>query len=263
MSETVIILGAGASVEAGVPVMKDFLDVAERLLQKNDVEDSQKDFKAVFSAISALEPVHAKTEIDLNNLESVFAAFEMANLVKKLPPLNTDEVEALPAALRRLISKTIEKKLKFPVVQDRLVLPYPYQDFAHLLKLIAGEAQWVKRKVSIITFNYDIAIDCAVSMFGSPEYHLLRTGQVSGPNLFKLHGSLNWFDCETCKRIVSPNASQAISSVLAHAPEVYVRLETLFKTCPLCSKQLKIDPVIVPEDVRSLVRVGRGLVTSI
>jgi hypothetical protein len=79
MSQTVFIFGAGASKQAGVPLMGEFFDVARRIrpLIKGEIAD---EFDRVFLGISALQVAHSKADIDLDNLESVFATFEMARL---------------------------------------------------------------------------------------------------------------------------------------------------------------------------------------
>jgi len=85
MAETVFILGAGASKEAGAPLMREFLDVAEDLLWANEVHPYGEDFERVFNAISDLQRVYSKANLDIINIENVFAAFEMGQLIKKLP----------------------------------------------------------------------------------------------------------------------------------------------------------------------------------
>lgn len=115
MSETVFILGAGASQQAGAPVMGDFLDVARALMKNKQNADVAAESELVFKGIDALQNVHSKAELDLLNLESVFAAFEMAQLLKRLPGLTEEEIEKLPSAMRRLICHTLESTIKFPV----------------------------------------------------------------------------------------------------------------------------------------------------
>jgi len=45
MADTVFILGAGASFEAGAPLMSNFLDVADDLMYKGAVNRNLKSFK--------------------------------------------------------------------------------------------------------------------------------------------------------------------------------------------------------------------------
>ena len=85
MLKTVFLLGAGASKKAGVPLLKDFLDEADKLLWKQNIlDDSDKEqFRKVFQGIANLQPIHSKSKLDIYNLESVFAIFEMGDLLKK------------------------------------------------------------------------------------------------------------------------------------------------------------------------------------
>jgi hypothetical protein len=48
MSQTVFVLGAGASRDAGGPLMFDFLDIAERLMRSDEVGDAKASFELVF-----------------------------------------------------------------------------------------------------------------------------------------------------------------------------------------------------------------------
>src|SRR5438552_357126 len=108
MSDIVFILGAGASKQAGAPLMNEFIDTAESMLRSNNCGHDKPAFELVFKAIAALQPVYAKALIDTNNLEAVFAAFEMAKLFGQLNGLERSEIEALPGAIRKLIVRTLE-----------------------------------------------------------------------------------------------------------------------------------------------------------
>jgi len=106
VSRTVFIIGAGASAEAGAPLMNDFLDRAENLRRSRDSRfsaEEQKSFDLVFKAINALRAAHSKAELDTENLESVFGAFEMARLSGRLGSLTREEVVELNPSMRRLI----------------------------------------------------------------------------------------------------------------------------------------------------------------
>src|SRR5262245_33819572 len=103
MSDIVFILGAGASREAGAPLMDDFIDKAEDCLRSDACGPDEQAFRLVFKGISALQSVYAKATLDSNNLESVFSAFEMAKLFGRLGPLGPAEIDDLPAAIRRVI----------------------------------------------------------------------------------------------------------------------------------------------------------------
>ena len=92
--KVVIILGAGASRDAGAPLMSNFLDVAERLLWSGDLTpEDEKSFEAVFQGLVPLQAVYAKSYLELGNIEAVFAAFEMAELLDI--PLHADPTFSL------------------------------------------------------------------------------------------------------------------------------------------------------------------------
>jgi hypothetical protein len=71
MATTVFILGAGASHEGGAPLMAEFLDVARELRVGNEKLPFANSFDIVFNAISALQKVHSKAQLDIRNIESV------------------------------------------------------------------------------------------------------------------------------------------------------------------------------------------------
>jgi hypothetical protein len=214
MSETVLILGAGASKEAGAPIMRDFLDVADDLLKGNHVEKARAEFDLVFRAINSLQAVHSKAQMDLQNIESVFAALEMARLVGKLDGLSSDEVQRLPEAMVCLIQATIEKKLSFPIKGGKPFPPSPFDKLAKIIqKLAPGNSAQVRKKFSIITFNYDLCVDVAFQRFGIPiDYGLEAEDKELGIKVSKLHGSLNWARCPRCKKIAAWKLGQYLSN---------------------------------------------------
>ncbi|MBI3669832.1 MAG: hypothetical protein HY237_08655 [Acidobacteria bacterium] len=118
MSETVFILGAGASKSAGAPLMKNFLDVAYNLRKRPEVGDAAEDFGLVFDGIAELQRAHSKATIDLDNVESVFAAFEMARLLGRLGTFAPERIARLRGAMKRVIERTLEASVRFPVSED-------------------------------------------------------------------------------------------------------------------------------------------------
>lgn len=203
MSETVFIIGAGASKPAGAPLMDNFLDVAEKLRK---AQPQDKDFDLVFRGIDALQAVHSKAMMDLNNIESVFAAFEMSVLLGELNPLAPEEIPTLPAAMSHVIQRTLETEIKFPVSGQSpsgrsILAPPPYGQIADM---IAGNSRGNPiERVSFISFNYDVCLDYALyrSSLG-PDYCIDPAAAGRGIKLLKLHGSLNWTRCPECKKVV-------------------------------------------------------------
>jgi len=81
MAETVFILGAGASRESGAPLMSDFFDVMERVIEGNQDQTLKDALHAVIRAVVDLESSAARINVDTNNVESILGLFEMARLI--------------------------------------------------------------------------------------------------------------------------------------------------------------------------------------
>ena len=174
MSEIVFILGAGSSKAAGAPLVADFLDKADELRKDGKVNESKSDFDRVFDAISALQRVHSKAELDLDNIESVFAAFEMGRLINKLPGVPSDDIGLLLVSTRRLIYKTLEKTVTYPVRDGRIRPNEVHDSFAKLVNDLNKRGR--QNRCSIITFNYNLALDHALFFNGhSVDYCLSET----------------------------------------------------------------------------------------
>jgi lauroyl/myristoyl acyltransferase len=66
---------------------------------------------------------NSKARFDLRNLESVFSAFEMASLFKRLHNLPDESVRKLPAAIGRVIVRTIQWGMKRGRAASRRLWP--------------------------------------------------------------------------------------------------------------------------------------------
>jgi hypothetical protein len=158
MSDVVFILGAGASKQAGAPLMADFLDASRDLLAKRQTGTAEESFFNVFKAIGGLQSVHSKSGLDIGNVESVFGAFEMGKILKKLPGYDSTETDRLIHDMKVVISKTVEGTLRFPITGSgltdrRFTLPEPYDAFGHLVDHLRKTAD-VPRSVAVITFKF-------------------------------------------------------------------------------------------------------------
>ena len=120
--KTVFIFGAGASREAGSPLMCDFLDIADGLKRQktNSVRDVIKEFEDVFNTISELQGVFSKSYLDLDNIESLFGAIEMGLLLGKFADREEENIQSLKESIITLIYKTLENKIVFPVRKKNL-----------------------------------------------------------------------------------------------------------------------------------------------
>ncbi|MFN7929917.1 MAG: hypothetical protein U0Y68_18615 [Blastocatellia bacterium] len=193
MSNIVFILGAGASKQCGAPLMTNFLDVAAELLRTNKVQEKRAEFEQVFKTIGELQVVHSKAQLDLNNIESIFTVLELGRIIQRIPGLKPEEITLTIAALKDLIVKTLEVTMLFPVRERQYIdVPKPYDTFAELLLHLKQKSS-PPHSVSVISFNYDIAVDLA--MFRNnlgPDYILDKPQNHNDTMpLMKLHGSLN------------------------------------------------------------------------
>ncbi len=194
MADVVFILGAGASQQGGAPVMSSFLDKARRLLFTGAVQGRAQDFARVFEAIGKLQAVHSKAQdLDITNVESVFAAFEMAKLLSRMPGYGAGDIDALIAAFKTVIAYTLESTLNFSERQAGALpaAPDPYPQFVQMVR--ESREALPPYRHAILTFNYDLALDYALYREGIPvRYFLDESDPPAGLPLLKLHGSLNW-----------------------------------------------------------------------
>jgi hypothetical protein len=253
MARNVFILGAGASREGGAPLMFDFLDTARDLLRSDLVDDSRESFERVFRSISALQRVHSKSQLDMNNIEAVFSAFEMAQIIGSLPGHSPRDIEALVPSMRVVIARTIEEKLRFQRSLDHRDPPQPYWHFAELLSFLKDQAI-PKEDSCVITFNYDLATDFALLRRGIAITYALDESSPANYPVLKLHGSLNWFLCRTCDKIVpwdlTPFTMNLTPLEMASKNYIPLRLSTLLHQWEHIQQQVVHDvvqqPVLVP-----------------
>jgi len=95
--KTVFILGAGASRQAGGPLMFDFFDKAEELYRTGRVGEANYAFEDVLSAASELQGIHAKAYLNLDNFETLFGAIEIAVITGKFARRSNESIEQVVA----------------------------------------------------------------------------------------------------------------------------------------------------------------------
>jgi hypothetical protein len=249
MSDAIFVLGAGASKQAGPPLMADFLDEARDLLRLGRTGESAEHFEIFYRGISQLQQVHSKSQLDIHNVESVLAALEMASTLGRFGAYSQEEIAGLLDAARIVIAKTIEQTLRFPVLDDNyLGIPLPYESFADLLRYTRDDAL-PRRSVAVITFNYDIAVDFALERLGvGVDYALDPQPKTGAIPLLKLHGSLNWRKCKECSSIMSWPITSIPLNWIALRSQRDITLPIAFSPSKLrhCEKEVDDVPVIVP-----------------
>jgi hypothetical protein len=245
----VFILGAGASRESGGPLMSDFLDHAEALNRTGPVDNAA--FNLVFDGIQKLQVAHSKASLDINNVETVMAAFEMARLFERLGDLPTEIVSKLPSAITTLVAQTVEELVKFDMRADDVVAPPSYAAFSNLLRSLRR----CQEHVSVLTFNYDLGADLAISRLNYGVAYGLPGEEATerAVPLLKLHGSLAWATdrLQEKNEIVAVPVHEICRYYLASTPpdervgSKPLRIRQLLKTYKAVQGQNR-EPVIVP-----------------
>ena len=184
--------------------MSDFLEIAGDLWKSRVIEEEQsREFEKIFEVISGLQIVHSKSQLDLNNIESIFTVLELGRVIQRVPGIQATQISEMIAALKKVIVTTLEHRIEYPIKNDEIHAPDSYIAFSNLLKAFKQR----KRRplsVSIITFNYDIALDMALHKSEQePDYMIDgETAQVNSIPLMKLHGSLNWGTEKSTRKII-------------------------------------------------------------
>jgi len=251
MSSIVFILGAGASKEAGAPVMKDFLSVARRIWREGRASEIAGDFDIVWDVMSQLQVVHSKAKLDIQNIEEIFSLLDMGETLAKFPSLsNTTPREAM-ASLKRVIAATLELSLRFEGNINQIEPPRPYHDFAGLVRQL-DQMRNKGFSVSILTFNYDIGMDYALHHLDVP-FNYGFDDKRNGIPLLKLHGSLNWASSNDSDEIIPlsfgsihPLARYVSTGANSGGSGLYLRFTNRFHELLAPAVQGEFTPVIVP-----------------
>ena len=212
MADKVFVFGAGASVTTGTPLMKDFIDVAEDLWRRHPGAVSKDDFELVFELIQdRLPTLHAKSVVDLANIESVFSLIEMGRLLGRLPATPANEIPRAANAIRRILTDTVELTCKFNV--DRKGVWSPPTEYSRFVdKLFPSDRSPAPDSYAFLTFNYDVALDFALRYRGIPTDYAFTDELGAGVPVLKLHGSLNWRVCADCGHLSSLDVLTAVKA---------------------------------------------------
>jgi hypothetical protein len=259
MGKTIFILGAGASKEAGAPLMKEFVDVAESLYATGQIDnDSKESFELVFKAYHELKAIYANAYLEIDNIESLFASFEMAKLLGRLGNLPPESLDKLPDAIKHVIEKTLELTVDFiSSIQNGKqfdnVTVRPANGYAQFGAMLRDYFDKSKNygNVSVITFNYDICIDHTLIFHGIPLDYCLERSEQGAVKVLKLHGSLNWAYCDKCSKVIpfdetffESGLTVRSSSSASHVKKKYNATAKLkgFKHCEQNASSLMIVP---------------------
>jgi len=153
MSDNVIILGAGASADAGIPLMGEFMDVMwtiARYGQRNQGKASKQDLAVIEEALKVrkeLDSYHGRAAFDVWNIEDILSILSFSSRKR---------LEWMTKAIARVIELTCNVKHdgKLNVHPETITM---YMNFWRAL------INWAQaRNVSvppILTFNYDLVLE--------------------------------------------------------------------------------------------------------
>jgi hypothetical protein len=164
MPNNVIILGAGASRAAGIPLMGGFMDQMWNLAKKGKHRDAKlnsDDQKLLSDALSVrdeLDEYHGRASLDVWNLEEVLSILSLNALAGR--PADKKKLELMTRAIARTIEITCDVRhsgaLNIRTVNGEGVNPL-YNQFWHTL------FAWCRARNEempfIITFNYDLVLE--------------------------------------------------------------------------------------------------------
>lgn len=254
MAENVFILGAGASKDAGIPVMNEFIKEGLDLKDENRIHSERNYFDKIDEILTSLtSSLFSKVKIDLNNIEDVFGLIEMGRLINKFPDIDDkDEIEALHKAIIKFIVITIEQKNLYKHEDGKIEsASEAYGEFSEEIIYKLWETQG--NSCSIITFNYDVALDYSLHFNSIPfDYCFNESIQRGHIKLIKLHGSINWGICSKCNMIIPMDFNEYFSKFYGPfdtemLPELIpIPIGSKIHLLKHCQTYLKDTPLLVP-----------------
>lgn len=238
--------------------LNEFLEFAERLVRSLSAHER---YGKVLQAIARLQHAHSKSDLDLYNLESIFGAFEMA---KTLGYELTEGVnaEVLILQLQALISETLEHYMHYnlgrwsPGTQGKLQHFPGYGILPQIVKQLRDKAD-NSVNTAFLTLNYDVSLEYTFYA-GAERYDYCLSGLGTNPSqspILKLHGSINWAQCDSCKKIVPYKVEDCVGKALNNVYRftsneligpLQIAVDQKRSNLQCCGKFCNSSPVIVP-----------------
>lgn len=259
--KTVFILGAGASVESGAPLMANFLKKAKQLHSAKAYGPSAPQIEDVLNAAYRdLKPVQVKSTIDYENVEELFSAIDIGQMIGAFGGRSPSLIDKLRQSIVVFIYRTIEETVRFP--SDGKVIK-PSKGYGMLAKAVRENAAKTAglglKEVSFITFNYDTCLEFALDLvnlgvdygLGEPFIDESANNRQFKIPVLKLHGSINWATCPKCQKIVpteiNPWMRAGPYALLDRPRELPLPLGSrISKHAHRCGSPLDLLPVLVP-----------------
>lgn len=223
----VYILGAGFSVEASIPLVKDFLQRAQEAYDDPNsplAKSLYQKYKEVFDFRKEIRRVKDVMNQNLNDIEVLFSLIDMRALKATSGAKTGQAVRHLIAStvsnsmksgrkVRVLLTRSLVSKLrgrhfllqhefiKENSQPNKLVMIVEMEFYQVLVGVLIGAFEPRSRKTEdvIITFNYDLVVETALRAWGyRPDYAAdnlkaaFKAEDGKKVTILKLHGSCNW-----------------------------------------------------------------------
>jgi len=108
-------------------------------------------------------------------------------------------------------------------------------------KAIARYTKENSRRVDMLTTNYDACIDQALNELGVKYNYVLDASENPDTvNLVKMHGSINWFYCDTCQSVFLPSIEAIEEAIKKDVPYGVI---SMCSHCSAPARQLIIPPI--------------------
>lgn len=226
MANVLFIIGAGAAAPSGCPVMQGFFRQTQLLMDRAELKGFEHEYRRVQAFRYKLARSLGTADIDIDNLEVVFNAIEMADTLGQDGGFEAEETKGLRDALVRIIVGTLENSQRFRVAQRPQMTGFTlggrvedvppespperprldgvdgYSDLVEFAETLI--AKHAPHDVAFMTFNYDMGLEVALRQAGRTVAYGLddENSEEDAALVLKLHGSLNWFHDSKRGRIV-------------------------------------------------------------
>jgi hypothetical protein len=148
----------------------------------------------------------------------------------------------LPSAMSSVIATTLDENVWYPADKEGW---WPTEGYGALAAMIRDLKV---SRCSILTFNYDVALDYSLYAMGLKiDYGLdsdVRHADDRRLQVLKLHGSLNWSRCSTC-RLIRPLEGRPVAH-RASKERVLLRCLPHLAMSKHCDVATDLTPVLVP-----------------
>jgi len=220
----VYILGAGFSVDAGIPVLKDFLHSMRASLNWLRNQGREHEREATSQVLRfRKQAASAALRVDLNieNIEDLFSLAAASGQYPLAQSVSTAIAATLDYSIEHAKPQFFEARVNHAFTgpndweekhkdAEYSICRIPYYDvYAGLLTGKAGTPDRYMKN-TIITFNYDCVLDDAVKKWKVPVWYGFEKDSVEYDNsstcaqgstdqtlpILKLHGSVNWAETE-------------------------------------------------------------------